>query len=111
MSTCDYSAGSPGCGVLTTLCDIFLCKFLRLTQDRARRYKTMPQQQMVRAIYHNCTLQLLEPVDLPKGAEVQIALVQIALPIHHNVKATHVSVYPTRAHPPETLCRLRGLLA
>ena len=66
----------------------------------------MPQQKMVRAIYHDGTLQLLEPVDLPEGVEVQIAL-----PVHHHVQATQVPAYPTRSHPPETLCRLRGLLA
>ena len=34
----------------------------------------MPQQKIVRAIYHDGTLQLLEPVNLPDGAEIQIAL-------------------------------------
>ena len=34
----------------------------------------MAQQQVVRAIYHEGMLQLLEPVDLPEGAELQITI-------------------------------------
>lgn len=67
----------------------------------------MPQQKMVRAIYHDGTLQLLEPVDFPDGAEVQILL-----PMRHDMEwAIQGPAAPTRPYPPETLCRVRGLLA
>lgn len=66
----------------------------------------MPQQKMVRAIYHDGTLQLLEPVDLPNGVEIQIPL-----PVREATEqAAQGPVFPTRAYPPETLCRIRGLL-
>jgi predicted DNA-binding antitoxin AbrB/MazE fold protein len=67
----------------------------------------MPQQKLVRAIYHDGTLQLLEPVDLPDGVEIQIAL-----PVHNTAeRAAQGPVFPTRLHPPETLGRVRELLA
>ena len=67
----------------------------------------MPQQKIVRAIYHDGTLQLLEPVDLPDGVEIQIAL-----PMHDAAeRAAQGPAFPTRLQPPETLGRVRGLLA
>jgi predicted DNA-binding antitoxin AbrB/MazE fold protein len=34
----------------------------------------MAQQKVVRALYHEGRLQLLEPVDLPEGVELQITI-------------------------------------
>jgi predicted DNA-binding antitoxin AbrB/MazE fold protein len=67
----------------------------------------MAPQKMVRAIYHDGILQLLEPVDLPDGIELRIPL-----PIREPTeRAAQGPLFPTRAHSPETLCRLRGRLA
>ena len=76
----------------------------------------MIQTASVRAIYRDGTLQLLEPVDLPEGAEVWIALRVVEpqprtqTPSPHGVGQRGLS-YPTRPQPPETLVRLIGLVA
>ena len=67
----------------------------------------MAQQKVVRAIYHEGSLQLLEPVDLPEGVELQITV-----PVRDAMETTSSGpVYPTRPQPPETLSRLCGLIA
>jgi hypothetical protein len=67
----------------------------------------MTQRKMVWAIYHEGSLQLLEPVDLPEGIELQITI-----PIRDTMETTpSAPVYPTRPQPPETLSRLCGLIA
>jgi hypothetical protein len=67
----------------------------------------MIQQKVVRAIYHEGSLQLLEPVDLPEGVELQITI-----PIRDTIETTSSGpVYPTCPQPPETLSRLCGLIA
>ena len=67
----------------------------------------MSQQKMVRAIYHDGVLQLLEPVDLPDGMELQILLPGPAM----GQAAVQRPRFPTRPQPPETLCQVRGLVA
>jgi hypothetical protein len=72
-----------------------------------RRGIAMTQQKVVRAIYHAGSLQLLEPVDLPEGVELQITI-----PIRDTMETTpSTPVYPTRPQPPETLSRLCNLIA
>lgn len=67
----------------------------------------MVQQKVVRAIYHEGSLRLLEPVDLPEGVELQITI-----PVRDTMETTSSGpVYPTRPQPPETLSRLCGLIA
>jgi hypothetical protein len=67
----------------------------------------MTPQQIVRAVYHAGTLQLLEPVDLPDGVEVQIVVPG------RQAFGTQASgpLYPLRPHPPDTLGRLGGVIA
>ncbi len=66
----------------------------------------MAQRKLVRAICHDGTLQLLDPVDLPAGAELEIAV-----PVHSDTEAAVAGpVYPTRPQSPETLRRLCGLI-
>jgi predicted DNA-binding antitoxin AbrB/MazE fold protein len=73
----------------------------------AWRETSMSQHKMVRAIYHDGALQLLEPVDLSDGMELQILL-----PVSETGQlAIQRSRFPTRQQPPETLCQVRGLLA
>jgi hypothetical protein len=72
-----------------------------------RRKIAMTQRKVVRAIYHEGSLQLLEPVDLPEGVELQITV-----PMWDTMETTpSAPVYPTRPQPPETLSRLCGLIA
>jgi predicted DNA-binding antitoxin AbrB/MazE fold protein len=69
----------------------------------------------VKAIYRDGILQLLEPIDLPEGAEVWVELqvgpqpMAEATPRRESVERG--PVYPTRYQPPETLARLIGLVA
>jgi predicted DNA-binding antitoxin AbrB/MazE fold protein len=64
--------------------------------------KVYPQ---VRAVHHDGVLELLDPLELPEGAQVRV-LVQFVLP-----EATEVElVYPTRLVPAERLNRLTGLV-
>jgi AF2212-like len=67
----------------------------------------MAQQKMVRAMYHEGILQLLEPVDLPEGVELQIAI-----PVMEALETPLAGpVYPTRASAPDGLSQLCGLIA
>jgi predicted DNA-binding antitoxin AbrB/MazE fold protein len=69
----------------------------------------------MKAIYRDGILQLLEPIDLPEGAEVWVELqigpqpVSEAPPRRESVKRG--PLYPTRYQPPETLAHLIGLVA
>src|SRR3989442_12897045 len=72
---------------------------------RAQRGKAMAQQQVVRAIYHAGMLQLLEPVDLPEGAELQITIPVVTA----RETPTSGPVYPTRPSTPDVLSHLSGL--
>jgi predicted DNA-binding antitoxin AbrB/MazE fold protein len=69
----------------------------------------------VKAIYRDGILQLLEPVDLPEGAEVWVDLqvgpqpMAEAAPRRKSVERG--PLYPMRYQPPETLARLIGLVA
>ncbi len=74
---------------------------------RAQRGKTMAQQKVVRAMYHEGILQLLEPVDLPEGVEIQIAI-----PVMEALETPMSGpVYPTRSSAPDVLSQLCGLIA
>ena len=67
----------------------------------------MAHQKVVRAIYHEGMLHLLEPVDLPEGAELQIAI-----PVVTTREAPPSGpVYPTRPSTPDVLSQLCGLIA
>jgi predicted DNA-binding antitoxin AbrB/MazE fold protein len=67
----------------------------------------MTQRKVVRAIYHEGSLQLLEPVDLPEGVELQITV-----PMSDTMETTPSAlVYPTRPQSSETLSRLCSLIA
>jgi AF2212-like protein len=67
----------------------------------------MTQHQVVRAIYHAGTLQLLEPVDLPDGVELQVTL-----PVVSARKTPAVEpAFPTRPADPDVLRQLCGLIA
>ena len=74
----------------------------------------MAQAEVVRAIYRDGVLQLLEPVDLPGGAEDWVDL-QVAPPSKIETPLPPERVqqgpsYPTRPQPPETLEWLIGLV-
>ena len=67
----------------------------------------MTRHKVVRAIYHEGTLQLLEPVDLPDGVELQITL-----PVEDARETpTAGPAYPTRPAEPDVLKQLCGLIA
>jgi predicted DNA-binding antitoxin AbrB/MazE fold protein len=74
---------------------------------QSKKGKTMTQNTLVRAIYRAGALHLLEPVDLPEGVEVEVTL----RPTTDTGAAQRGPLYPTRPQPPETLARLRGLVA
>jgi len=67
----------------------------------------MTQHKVVRAIYHAGTLQLLEPVDLPDGVELQVTLPVV------DARATPTAgpAFPTRPADPDVLRQLGGLIA
>ena len=64
------------------------------------------------AVYRDGTLQLLEPLDLPEGTEVQVS-VQVAQPDSARIiePPPAGSEYPTVLLPAERLRRLVGLVA
>ena len=67
----------------------------------------MTQHQVVRAIYHAGTLQLLEPVDLPDGVELQVTLPAVSAREIPSVEPA----FPTRPGDPDVLRQLCGLIA
>jgi hypothetical protein len=67
----------------------------------------MTQHQVVRAIYHAGTLQLLEPVDLPEGVELQVTLPVVDA----RQTPTAGPASPTRPADPDGLRQLCGLIA
>jgi hypothetical protein len=67
----------------------------------------MAQQKVVRAIYHEGRLHLLEPVDLPEGAELQITIPVVTA----CETPTSGPVYPTRPSTHDVLSQLCGLIA
>jgi hypothetical protein len=67
----------------------------------------MTQHQVVRAIYHAGTLQLLEPVDLPDGVELQVTLPVVE--VHETSPAG--PAFPTRPADPDGLRQLCSLIA
>jgi AF2212-like len=67
----------------------------------------MTQHQVVRAIYHAGTLQLLEPVDLPDGVELQVTLPVVSARETPSVEPA----FPTRPADPDVLRQLCGLIA
>jgi len=75
----------------------------------------MAQTELVRAIYRDGILQLLESVDLPEGIEIWIELRFGPQPRAEMAPPQRVTQrgpsYPTRPQPPETLARLIGLVA
>src|SRR5262249_19036591 len=67
----------------------------------------MAHQKVVRVIYHEGMLHLLEPVDLPEGAELQITI-----PVVSTREAPPSGPsYPTRPSAPDVLRQLCGLIA
>ena len=71
----------------------------------------MPHNGLVRAIHRGGTLELVEPVDLPEGAEVWVMLQSPAANLPALQKPDRPTYYPTRPQPPETLGRLLSLIA
>jgi hypothetical protein len=67
----------------------------------------MAHKKVIRAIYHEGMLHLLEPVDLPEGAELQIIIPVVT------ARETPRSgpVYPTHPSTPDVLGQLCGLIA
>jgi len=75
----------------------------------------MVESRLVRAVYQDGTLQLLEPVGLPEGMEVWVEL-RVAPWSDTEVTRLQrviqsVFSYPTNPQPPETLACLVGLVA
>ena len=77
--------------------------------------KSVTSTGWVKAIYRDEILQLLEPVDLPEGAEVWVALQVGPQPMAEAAPRRECvergPLYPTCHQPPETLARLIGLVA
>jgi predicted DNA-binding antitoxin AbrB/MazE fold protein len=77
--------------------------------------KSVTSTGWVKAIYRDGRLQLLEPIDLPEGAEVWVELQVGPQPVAEATRrwesVERGPVYPTRDQPPETLARLIGLVA
>lgn len=75
----------------------------------------MAQTEVVKAIYRNGMLQLLEPVDLPEGVEVWVELQVTPQPRTGKAPSQRIAQqgpsYPVRPQPPETLKRLIGLVS
>ena len=75
----------------------------------------MAQAEVVRAIYRDGILQLLESVDLPEGVEIWVKLQVRPQPRIETTPPQRVlqggPSYPTRPQPPESLARLIGLVA
>lgn len=75
----------------------------------------MAKTGLVKAIYREGTLQLLEPVDLPEGIEVWIEVQIIPQARTEAVSLPQAiqpgPIYPTHPQPSETLTRLIGLVA
>ena len=67
----------------------------------------MAQQKVIRAIYHEGMLHLLEPIDLPEGAELQITIPIVT----DRETPTSGPAYPTRPSSPDVLRQLCGLIA
>ena len=69
----------------------------------------------MKAIYRDGMLQLLEPIDLPEGAEVWVELQVGPQPVleapSRRESVERGPLYPTRYQPPETLAHLIGLVA
>ena len=73
----------------------------------------MAEAQLIKAIYRDGILQLLEPVDLPEGAEVRVQLEAIprtGIPEGSPTEAKATS-YPTRPQPFSRLDPLVGIVA
>lgn len=75
----------------------------------------MAQTDVVRAVYRDGVLELLEPLDLPEGAEVWVELqsappskAEAPLPSKGDQQGPS---YPTRPQPSETLERLMAVVA
>ena len=75
----------------------------------------MAKTELVKAIYKKGTLELLDSVRLPEGAEVWVSF-RVAQPHSEEGAASASSAmqqespYPTRPQPPETLARLVGVV-
>ena len=73
--------------------------------------------ELIKAVYDNGVLTLLEPVDLPQGAEVWVQVrsvngpdaLQLILPDAEGKDARFT--YPGRPQPSETLDRLTGMIS
>jgi len=73
----------------------------------------MVQARLVRAIYRDGTLRLLEPLDLPEGAEVRVRLEAMLKPEIQEgpPEGTKAICYPTRPQPFSRLDPLVGIIA
>ena len=58
----------------------------------------------VRAIHHDGTLELLDPIELPEGAQVRLLIQSVAHSVNDNL------VYPTCLVPATKLDRLTDLV-
>ncbi|HXG67348.1 MAG TPA: antitoxin family protein [Blastocatellia bacterium] len=75
----------------------------------------MAQEEFVRAVYRDGALHLLEPVRLPEGAEVYVAVQIVPEAGGEATSPPHITKpgiqYPNRPQPPETLARLHSLVS